>query len=71
MKNKELKFKTNIDCGGCVKAVTPFLSKVEGISNWNVDTSNPEKILTVDSDGASDEAIVNAVKKAGFTIEKI
>ncbi|WP_295841574.1 heavy-metal-associated domain-containing protein [uncultured Apibacter sp.] len=71
MKNRELKFKTNIDCGGCVKAVTPFLSKVEGISSWNVDTSNPEKILTVDSDGASDEAIVNAVKKAGFTIEKI
>lgn len=69
MKN-ELKFKTNIDCGGCVKAVTPFLSKVEGISKWEVDTANPDKILTVDLAGATEEEVVNAVKKAGFTIEK-
>lgn len=70
MKN-ELKFKTNIDCGGCVKAVTPFLFKVEGISKWEVDTANPDKILTVDLAGATEEEVVNAVKKAGFTIEKI
>jgi copper chaperone len=70
MKN-ELKFKTNIDCGGCVKAVTPFLSKVKGISKWDVDTSNPDKILSVQMDGASQEDILNAVKKAGFSIEKI
>lgn len=70
MKN-ELKFKTNIDCGVCVKAVTPFLSKVEGISKWQVDTSNPDKILSVQLDGATEEDILSAVKKAGFSIEKI
>jgi copper chaperone len=67
----ELKFKTNIDCGGCVNAVTPFLSKIPGIYKWNVDTSNPDKILTVETEEATEGDIINAVKKAGFTIEKI
>ncbi|MDR2121990.1 MAG: heavy-metal-associated domain-containing protein [Flavobacteriaceae bacterium] len=68
---KVFKFKTNIDCGGCVNAVTPFLSKTPGISKWNVDTSNPDKILTVESEEVAEEDIINAVKKAGFNIEKI
>ncbi|TWP27307.1 heavy-metal-associated domain-containing protein [Apibacter muscae] len=66
-----LKFKTNIDCGGCVKAVTPSLSKVEGITKWEVDTTNPEKILTVEGSNEIEEEVVKAVKKAGFTIKKM
>jgi len=42
-----LKFKTNINCGGCIKAVTPHLDKAEGVKSWSVDTVNPDKILTV------------------------
>lgn len=67
---KELKFKTNIDCQGCVNAVTPFLNKIPGIKIWSVDTNNPNKILTVQSLGATEEDIINIVKKAGFTIQK-
>lgn len=67
---KELKFKTNIDCQGCVNAVTPFLNKISGIKTWSVDTNNPNKILTVQSLGATEEDIINIVKKAGFTIQK-
>ncbi|MDR3287657.1 MAG: cation transporter [Prevotellaceae bacterium] len=67
---KELKFKTSIDCGGCVNAVTPFLNKVENIKNWKADTLHPDKILTVETDGTEEE-IVNAVKKAGFNIEAV
>ncbi|PQL90899.1 heavy-metal-associated domain-containing protein [Apibacter adventoris] len=67
---KELKFKTNIDCQGCVNAVTPFLNKIPGIKTWSVDTNNPNKILTVQSLGATEEDIINIVKKAGFTIQK-
>ncbi len=29
-----LKFKTNINCGGCIKAVTPHLDKAEGVKSW-------------------------------------
>lgn len=64
------KFKTNINCGGCVSGVTPFLNKLENI-NWNVDTDNPDKILTVETETVSEEDIIKAVKKAGFEIEAV
>lgn len=64
-----MKFKTNINCGGCVASVTPHLNKIEGIS-WKVDTDNPDKILTVETDSASEQEIIDAVKKAGFEIDK-
>ena len=34
----ELKFKTNINCGGCVAQATPFLDEACGIGNWEVNT---------------------------------
>lgn len=64
-----LKFKTNIKCGGCVATVTPFLNQEKSIEKWEVDTTNPEKILTVSGKDVNDEAVKSAVKQAGFTIE--
>lgn len=64
------KFKTNINCSGCVAAVTPHLNKTAHITHWEVDTTDPAKVLTVkatDTDAAEIEAIV---KKAGFTAEQ-
>ena len=66
-----LKFKTNINCGGCKAKVTPFLNSKEGISNWAVDLDNPEKILSVDAEGITPQEVVETVGKAGFTAEKI
>lgn len=63
------KFKTNINCGGCIKAVTPFLNKTAGIVSWNVDTDNPDKILSVEYDGTDAGQIKKEVEKAGFTAE--
>ncbi|WP_349665651.1 heavy-metal-associated domain-containing protein [Sphingobacterium sp. lm-10] len=60
-------FKTSINCGSCIKAVTPFLEQVTGINQWGVDTDNPEKILTVQSSGATADEVLAAVQKAGFT----
>ena len=68
---KTLKFKTNINCGGCIKAVTPHLDKAAGISNWNVDTANPEKILTVEVEGTDASAVKRVVEKAGFNAEEV
>ncbi len=68
---QELKFKTNMDCGHCVARVKPFLDKLEGIENWSVDTDNPDKILTVESTGATPELIIDTVENVGFDIEKI
>ncbi|MGB5822415.1 MAG: heavy-metal-associated domain-containing protein [Saonia sp.] len=68
---KTLKFKTNINCGGCVSKVTPFLNKQEGIDKWEVDTDNPDKILTVESNGASEEDIKTTLQKTGFKAESV
>jgi hypothetical protein len=32
---KTLQFKTNINCGGCIKAVTPTLNEQAGAGNWH------------------------------------
>lgn len=67
---KTYTFKTNINCGGCVSGVTPFLNKLEE-TNWEVDTENPDKILTVKTENTTQEEIIKMVKKAGFEIEAV
>lgn len=66
---KELQFKTNINCGGCVGAVRPHLDKAEGIAQWHVDTDSEDKILTVKSTGITREEVLEVIKKAGFKAE--
>ena len=64
-------FKTNINCSGCVAKVTPFLNGKAGIKTWEVDTNNPSKVLTVESEGLSEDQIMQVVREAGFKIEPI
>lgn len=66
-----LQFKTNINCGGCVAKVTPFLNQLEEIENWKVDTANPNKILTGWGEELSCELIQQKVELAGFMIEQV
>ena len=68
---KKVRFKTNINCNGCIKSVTPFLNEIDAIDMWKVDTNNPDKILEVVLDDDNYEIVIETVKKAGFEIEKI
>ncbi|MBS1652252.1 MAG: heavy-metal-associated domain-containing protein [Bacteroidetes bacterium] len=70
MEKQELKFKTNINCGGCVASVKPHLDNIAGVSEWNVDTINPDKILTLKTEGVTSEQIIEIIRKAGFKLEK-
>ena len=67
---KTLKFKTNINCGGCIANAKPYLDAIENMQEWNVDTNNPDKILTVKGDAVSAEDVIQNVKKAGYKIEE-
>ncbi|MGK7390791.1 MAG: heavy metal translocating P-type ATPase [Candidatus Cyclobacteriaceae bacterium M2_1C_046] len=67
---KTYTYKTNINCGSCINAVTPHLNNVKGLKNWSVDTDNPDKILTVEAETASPEEVEKAVATAGFKAEK-
>jgi copper chaperone len=64
------KFKTNINCGNCIKSVTPFLNELDNVDSWKVDTENPDKILEVELDDEDVQAVVSAVEKAGFKIQR-
>ena len=66
---KKVKFKTNINCGSCIKSVTPFLNEVDNLDEWKVDTDNPDKILEVELDDEDESTVIEAVKKAGFEID--
>jgi copper chaperone len=66
-----LKFKTNINCSGCVAKVTSKLNEEGSIKNWNVDTDNPNKILTVEAEGLTVEEIISTIEKAGFNAKKL
>ena len=66
-----LKFKTNIKCSGCVAQVTPHLNAAEQIKDWNVDTSNPNKVLTVEGENLDEIEVKKIIEKAGFTAENI
>ncbi|WP_022821592.1 heavy-metal-associated domain-containing protein [Hymenobacter norwichensis] len=66
---KTLQFKTNINCGGCIKAVTPTLNGEKAIQSWQVDTTNPNKVLTVTGE-LTDDQVVALVEDAGFKAEK-
>ncbi|NQX97048.1 MAG: copper chaperone [Flavobacteriales bacterium] len=68
---KTIKYKTNINCTGCLKSVTPFLNELENIDTWKVDIENPDKILEVNLDDENEDSITKAVIQAGFEIEKI
>lgn len=68
---KQLKFKTNLNCGGCVARITPVLNEKAGPGNWTVNTDDPDKILAVSSDHLSAEEIQMSVRKMGFQAEPL
>ncbi|WP_343670283.1 heavy metal transport/detoxification protein [Chitinophaga sp.] len=67
-----MQFKTNIKCDACVAKVTPYLDKAPGKDAWKVDTTNPDKILTVNDDkGLSAADVIKQVEAAGYKASEI
>ncbi|MFZ9663673.1 MAG: heavy-metal-associated domain-containing protein [Bacteroidia bacterium] len=70
----QIQFKTNINCGNCIKSVTPFLNALEELDAWQVNTDVAEKILTVETEISSQEMeqkVIAAVSEAGFKIQPV
>lgn len=66
---KTYKFKTNINCNGCISKVSSNLNDLVGENNWVVDIKDKDKILTVNTE-KDQQAIETAVKSLGFNIER-
>lgn len=67
----EAKFKTTIQCNGCLSKVTPKLNEILKEQSWSVDLESDDRILTVKDDNVSVDAVVSAVKSVGFEIEEL
>ncbi|NLA24435.1 MAG: hypothetical protein GX879_05655 [Bacteroidales bacterium] len=67
---KTYKFKTNINCGGCLASIKPHLEAEQRIVTWEVDLNDNDKILTVQAQEISKEEIIEIVTKAGYRIEE-
>ena len=66
-----LKFKTNINCGGCIEKVRPHLNNLKSIIKWDVDTVNPLKILTIETTDNNPNVIIEELKTAGYKADLI
>ena len=69
---KTMKFRTNLQCGSCVRGVTSSLDGHRGIHHWQVDLESDARILTVQADDALTEAeVAAAVADAGFEAKPV
>lgn len=71
MENQTYRFKTTLNCGGCVSKVKSELDQAAGIEEWEVNIDNPDKILTVKATNIDPNEVVQIVKSKGFQAEKI
>lgn len=62
------RFKTNLNCGSCVAAVKPLLDAEPTVARWAVDTTTPDKVLTVEGDSADADTVRGLVARAGFKV---
>jgi len=63
---KTLRFKTNINCGTCIRAVTPSLDAQVGSGNWKVNTQVDDKILEIPHTEFSSSVVIEALDAVGF-----
>ena len=68
---KQYQFKTNINCSGCVAKITPHLNAAKDVKEWKVDTTNPAKVLTVETENLGADEVETIVAKAGFKAESL
>ncbi|QRR01601.1 MULTISPECIES: copper chaperone [Dyadobacter] len=67
-----LNFKTSIKDKEGVTVVTPFLNNLKHVDGWNIDLSDSDKLLTVQTtDNRIGENVIEAVIQAGFSAEAV
>jgi copper chaperone CopZ len=64
------KFKTNINCGGCVESITPYLDDLDG-TEWKVDTDDKRKVLEVKTENFTEQEIIDKVHEAGYEAQPL
>ena len=68
---KELKFKSNINCTGCLSKVKPVLDNEDKIETWEVDLQSDDRVLTVKTNNIEIDEVKDKLAQVGFEAEEI
>ncbi len=68
---KELKFKSNINCTGCLSKVRPVLDNEEKIETWEVDLQSDDRVLTVKTNDMEVKEVQEKLAEVGFEAKEI
>lgn len=70
-KMEKVVLKTDLSCKHCVMKVEPVLKSQAGIIDYSVDLENPDKLVTINSEGANINSVIEGFEKAGYKAEKV
>lgn len=60
-------YKTNIKNESALQRIAPLLNKAVGPTNWQVDISSTDRILTVFAPGkVNEDDLLKGIRRAGF-----
>lgn len=65
------RFKTNINCLGCVSQIEPVLQHNEAIENWKVDLNDSNHMLTIETNKLTEDEAAEIVRNAGFVVQPV
>lgn len=66
-----LVFKTNLRFKKQITAVTPHINTLQGITRWNVDLYDKDKILRIESIDLSPRTVETTLQHAGYFCEEL
>lgn len=66
-----LVFKTGLRYKKNINEVKPYLNQLEGITKWNVDFHDKDKILRIVSNNLSPRLIEHTLQTAGYSCEEL
>lgn len=61
--------RTSLQCMACVSKVENELNELLGQNNWEIDLTNPSKILTIDNSTDKLQDVINIINSKGFDAE--
>lgn len=67
----KIQFKTDLSCQHCVKTVEPILKNESGIKNYDINLEHPDKLVTIESEGADIDLVIGKFNEAGYRAEKV
>jgi copper chaperone CopZ len=66
-----LVFKTNLRFKKQIDAVTPHINNLRGITRWNVDLDDIDKVLRIESDNLNPRTVETTLQQAGYHCEEL